>query len=504
MKFLSFFSVGFFILCLESQAKSLRPEELLAQIPEKKLTVDFVLRKAILSSKTYESIEAEKYSATASDLNSKQYFDWTLYGEARKLKNSLETVSPASPTSTDITSYTFGVKTFLPTGTAADLKFGNSLQDFRFSSALFQVPKTNEAKVGFTLTQKLLSDSFGTSSRKLSLSQELSAKAKLEGYQFSKEEWAVQLVRQFYSAWLSQRLLQISEENLKRRQTLVTSTKARLNRGTAERPDLLQAEAAYLLSKDSVVVARSELQSHWRTLLRFLNLPEELESYPAEKIPMELDDPTTTAEQICRRELSYSGPKLRQAEFELQAAEQAKNAALNRAKPELNLFGSMEWNGIESEASRARREAIEGRHPSWAAGLLFELPLGNYQKKADVEMARAQFLAAEGKLEAEQDSSYLRFRRNCEDWNRQKLAVKDVEEAFVKQRQRLSLEERRFQLGRVNLFQLIQAGDDLSSVESTKVRQMVQWRELSWAILRDSPKMLEKLEDWEGQNVKTH
>lgn len=493
---------GFIFLPSWGYGNSIRPEELLAQIPGKKLTVDFILKKAIQSSKTFESIEAEKWSSNASFQSSKQYFDWTLYGEARKLKNSFETVSPASPSSTDITSYQFGVKTFLPTGTAADVKFGNSLQDFRFSSALFQVPKTNEAKISFTLTQKLLSDSFGASTRALSQSQEITAKAKLESYQYSKEEWAVQLISQFYAAWRSQRLLQIAEDNLKRRQTLVNSTKLRLNRGTAERPDLLQAEAAYLLSKDSVLLARAELQSHWRTLLRFLDLPAELESYPAEKIPMELDEPTLQAEQICLRELSFSGPKLKQAELEVQAAEQAKNAALNRAKPELNLFGSMEWNGIESQSTGARSEALQGKHPAWAAGILFELPLGNHQKKAEIEMARAQWLAAEGRLEAEQDASYLRFRKNCEDWSRQKLALRDVEEAFLKQRQRLTLEERRFQLGRVNLFQLIQAGDDLSSVESTKVQQMVQWRQLSWAILRESPKMSERLESWEGRNVK--
>jgi outer membrane protein TolC len=500
--FVSFFFFSFSFLTT-SFGQTLEPSDIQKNIPGGKLRLDYVLKRAIASSKTYRAIDAEKYSSLASEAAAKQPYDWFVYGEAKKYKNSFESLSAASPRSTEISSYHLGLRTYLPTGTSANLQIGNSLQDLVFSSSLFQVPKSNEAKLSFTVSQKLLADSFGTATRAGVRAQQLAAQGKLQSHQSLREDWSLQLIQQFYSAWLAQRLVQISQENLQRRESLVANTKQKLNRGTAERPDLLQAEAAYLLSKDAVAGAKANLQAQWRNLLRFLDLPMEWESYPAEKIPLELDSPEQNAADICKIEQEYVNPRLRQVELEKRAAEEAIFAATSRARPDLNLFGSLEWNGIEGGAAAARKEVLRRDHPAWAVGLAVEIPLGNFQRKSEVEMARAQLLAAEGRLESEQDARYLRFRKICDDWRRERDALADAEGAFLKQKQRLNLEEKRFQLGRVNLFQLIQAGDDLSAVETTKTQLAAQLRLTSWNIIRESPKLGNFLREWEedyGEN----
>ncbi len=480
------------------------PEDFLKKIPGGKLQLEYILAKAISSSKTYQSLAAEKFSAAAYEEMAKQPFDWIFYGEVKKLKNSFEALSPASPRATEISSYHVGLRTYLPTGTLANLQIGNSLQDLVFSSSAFQVPKSNEAKLSLTLSQRLLSDSFGMASRAAARGQLLAAKSKLESFQDLRETWALQLIQQFYSARHAQRLLQISQENLQRRAALVTNTKQKLNRGTAERPDLLQAEAAYLISKDTVNIAKTNLQAQWRSLLRYVELPVELEHYPAEKILLELDSPEQNAAEVCQAKSGYVNPRLRQAELEKKSAEEANFAAANRLRPDLNLFGSLEWNGIEVGATAARNELFRRDHQAWAVGLSLEVPLGNFQRNSDLEMARAQLLAVEGKLDSEQDAAYLRFRKVCADWAREKEALADAESAYLKQKQRLSLEERRFQLGRVNLFQLIQAGDDLSAVETTKSQLATQFRWTSWNIIRESPRLADYLKRWESGYVENN
>jgi len=174
---------------------------------------------------------------------------------------------------------------------------------------------------------------------------------------------------------------------------------------------------------------------------------------------------------------------LHAARHEIDALEVRADAARLRARPTVNLFGSLGHRGLSGKGrdinfgETVYRNETSGNitdawsqirgwdYPSWSLGLEFMLPVGLRQDRgefqrlqAEVDRASQQLLDAERQLEEEVRASH----REIVNGTRRLAAATDGVDAALEQ-VRIGMIE--FRNGRITAFELVRLGADMASAQ---------------------------------------
>ena len=232
--------------------------EMLDSFPGRAISLDLVVGRAMQYSDSFKGVKSAFAGIETSLLDAEAPYDFSLNFGVERVVNKNEPVSAFSPNRIFQTEYSVSTAKLFPTGTllTAEITNGSTLIGFQTvsSNSFF------ESVGSFKLTQSLLKDSFGSGSRKNRYAGEKLRDAAEQGFQESVEQWTSDLITLFYNAWLAQTQTKAAIANIKRRERLVNVTRIKLRRGTSERPDLLQVEAALLDSKTRFQSTEQNLQ----------------------------------------------------------------------------------------------------------------------------------------------------------------------------------------------------------------------------------------------------
>ena len=464
-----------------------------------KLTVDFVLAQAMKSSDTFKSVIADQYSINQTALASRAPTDIYLSASGGRTVDETQNIFAINNSNTDrfeATTYSIGLNKGFVTGTQLGLSLEQNYSRSESDQAIignFDFDREGyESKLALSLSQPLIKNSFGYSTKRTTQAGRLTAESRKEALVENVDQWATDLVDLFYSAWTLQNQVRILEENIERKKRLVNTTKIKLRRGTAERPDLLQSESAVIDVENDLDQARQQL-----------GLPSDWATIDPMEIPLELDRPHVESQSLCgsKDKISQapaSNPTTRRWKLQNKAAQLSKSVAKNSLLPEVNLEGQYYFNGLDAEAgSEAFGELTTWNHDGYYIGVSLSFPLSRFREKAEMSEALTQSAKASAMNEFAKSNLKTQWLNSCHDLFRLAKTLDRHKEALSKQSERVRLEERRYSVGRGSLLQVIQAGDEASFADINVTTSRVDFRRKSWEVKKlngDVSAYLEALE----------
>ncbi len=477
--------------------------QLLEQIPGRRLSLPFVVKRAASSSDSFHAASAAFISTDADRLQARSALAWRPFVRFQQLDDRREPTNPFSPSRIQNSQLSLGVSTQFETGTQLQAEVSHGSNGLRFNDFPPGSLDYFETRASLTLSQKLWNDAFGTGTRAGLVAADKASEAASVQARIQLEEWATGIIRLYYAAWLSQSQGNAARMGLDRKKRLKSVMEILVRRGTAESPDRLQVDAALAASEIQWEQASLSLQDQWRQLVVALKLPESIAAVDPFEIPVDLDDPLEAARNQCGTERALAQapePKeVLQARLLSEAASLQLKQATTRLRPEVDLNLSVFSNGIDSAGGNALSEGARWLHPGYLAGVTVSLPIGFHAEKAQALQASAQQLRADAQGRIAADRSRTDWVQRCLELYRMDRAAASWGRAARAQELRAQEEEKRLKIGRTGMFQVIQAGDDATQALLALDAVEVERRLNAWQVLRLAGQMSRTLELSEAQ-----
>ena len=463
-------------------------KNILEKLPGKQLSVEVVVGRAMEFSADFKRVSSARPAAESAYFASRAPLDWRLYTKGNYLKDDREAFSSLSFSNLTNTSYSVGLTTGFSTGTqfVLDMTHAKTEGTFQGQSAQFYETKTT---VG--ITQQLWENALGTATRAKLESGEAAREAQILNFEGDVEDWVMQMASIYYSAWLSQEQAKASDENLSRRERLAQIIRIRAKRGTSEIQDVLQIEGGVIASKAEQTAAEQGLDEKWRGLVISLGFPDSFLAIDPRLVPMSYLSPAEEGLKVCRdssggfERLKEKSPRILAARKFTVAAESDLESSESSLKPSLELSLNAMANGLDFFSRKTSfNENFGFSYPGYGVGLTLSLPLENSAEKAQFAASLSSAMRARALKNQSEDNFKILWLNQCADLTRLRTSTDEMWLAFQKQIERAKVEEKRFEIGRTSLQQVINAADDATRFRVAWAATMIQKNIAAWKTLQ--------------------
>lgn len=478
-------------------------EEAVQLLPDKKLTLPFLLNFAAIYSQPSMIIQTKRIDLAAFDALERQYRNPTLFFNAQSLDSKLAGSGAFAPDRNKRNALSFGHEQNLLHGTRFSTRFRYEKLDQRLDASGFPPgldlsTNSHEARLEMMVSQPLLRNRWGQQFKLDESFTKLRTNALKWEIKSDTEKWMLDLVELYYFAWLIQAQVRAAEANLSRRNRLRSITQIRIERGTAERPDLLQAQGAVIEAQSQLNGVILQLEGIWYGLVYNLGLPESWLKFDPRTIPLQLENFLEESLLACKKrpQVNFESSELNR----LQALQQMSENRLKRAKsdllPNADLYFRFSTNAIDnSKAQNTISDLPQFDHNALEVGLNLVWPLERKVERSQFIQSYGQKLRSQAMIALTEAQEKVEWENNCKELLDQQKRVSDYKSIFRLQAERLTLENERFQIGRGNMTQVIMAGDDLTRSEMLLREAEVRLYQKVWQILSLSGDMIDKLDE---------
>lgn len=451
--------------------------------PEQAFTLSGFLAQAVKKGDSYQQLSGSFQLVDVPTLVVQAPLDPRVSIASTWQKNNKAAGSPMSPLESEFFGHEIGVIKTFSSATTVEAKLSQARSDMTFKSFSFS-PFTEAAfKIG--LKQQLWQNSFGSSIRKNLNRGFTESQLRHLQWDMNQEEWMQNMIELFYRSWLAQKKVEVFKQNLSRQKKLVQITSLKLKRGTAEEADLLQVKSAQIDSELNLQQTQSALETIWRELTFTLKIPRSWAAIDPSIIPMSLTSPFEFSGQLCAvKSVPMESLTVKKTLAEVKNYELQTEIARDHMRPDLSLLLSYENNGIDAIQNKAWSEMTRLNQPQYTVGLQLSFPLTHSAAEAEIRqgvaglaIARAQHSEALTRQELDQLEA-------CAQLSDQENAVEQRKKVFLQMKTRVELEQRRFELGRVGLTQVIQAGEAATLAENQAQQAQIHWRLAQWKLMR--------------------
>jgi outer membrane protein TolC len=278
-----------------------------------------------------------------------------------------------------------------------------------------------------------------------------------------------QVKEAYFNAILAQRLIEVTEEALKRDHNLLEASRALFDAGRATRRDVLSAEIRISDDESSLAQNRAAFSAAQLGLRNVLGTRIDQPVQPAEAtIPFEPVQ-ITLAKWI--QQAIENRPEIRAALARLDQSALAVKVAGNDVLPALDLLGTYGRAGF-GESSHTTWDLDS---QVWAVGLHFEIPWGNVAARERLRAARLlnergerDLTNLQRQIEIEVRTEAINLRENFGDLSAQTAKVDQA-------RAKLETANTRFRLGLADNFDVTDAQEDLVSAETQLLTALVDY-----------------------------
>ncbi|MCC6138973.1 MAG: TolC family protein [Bdellovibrionaceae bacterium] len=473
------------------------PEEArvyLEQLPEKQLTLDYVVARAITDADVFKLHKTDYLKGEALYMNSVSAEDFKLKGSYFYIDNKNEPFSPFMPQSTKGWEAKVGFEQYLATGTALNVEAFNSPKKLSFQT----IPdiEYNETKLSFGLDQSLLGDFLGSGYRNLKRSAKNSRDALELSAIVQIENSTIDTIKLYYQAWLKQQTVKNLESSLKRRNRLNNILKSQARRGMVESSDSLQVEGAALNNEADFINNKQDLQSLWEQLVIQLKMPKSFLEVPADEIPIILDAPENESLKYCESlkfdDILANSNSVKQLMKAVDSAKYKYDALKQKLMPDVRLQANYVANAIDGSARQTWRDAGNQENPALTAGVSVSFPLQNRQQKSQLLNAHIEYEQAKTNRDISVNNMEVQWRLLCSNLKR-KIQNRDLYKIVnQKNKKRVELDNRRFELGRIKAFQWVQSEDDEAQAFLRFQQTEVDVRVLAWDVQKQTGHLLDR------------
>lgn len=466
-----------------------KAKQLLDTIPGREVTLDLVVKSGVKKSDSFQSIVASQATTKASQLMSEAATDLHFFAGASYTDNRNEPTSSFGTTSQTNSGFNIGFNKGFSTGTrlTTSLMVGNF--SYTLSPSLnVPAPGTqSNTELEFKIEQDLWKNGFGRATSLKLESGELMSQANEWSAMKDAEDWFLQLSDIFYGAWLAQSQARTAQTSVVRSERLARITRIKLKRGTAERPDLLQVESNLASARVGLANAEKAVNDVWRKLVVTLKFPDAWLSISGMKVPVAIFPVKAETISVCGSAQQISQEPANTSETEsvrwmASAAEKSYQASRSEMNPDLHLELSAKGNAIDSDAGTSFNDAVGGRHPQLTALLKLTVPLDNSLAKGQAMQAYKEHKQALALSSMKSSNLKVDWVNACAELFRAKRSAAILKSAFQMQKERASLEERRFRNGRITAPQVILAEEEATRAELSWLQSEVDLRKSAWRV----------------------
>ena len=278
-----------------------------------------------------------------------------------------------------------------------------------------------------------------------------------------------QVKEAYFNTILAQRLIEVTEEALKRDHDLLEASRALFDAGRATRRDVLSAEIRISDDEASLAKNRAAFSAAQLALRNVLGTPIDQPVQPADATipfdPIEIRLAKWISEAIENR------PEIRQVLARLDQTALAVRVASNDVLPALDFLGTYGRAGFGDTSGTT----WDMNSQVWAAGLHFEIPFGNVAARERLRAAQLLNERVERELtnlqrgiEIEVRTEAISLRENFGDLSAQ---IAKVDQA----RDKLETANTRFRLGLADNFDVTDAQEALVAAETALLTAVVDY-----------------------------
>lgn len=271
--------------------------------------------------------------------------------------------------------------------------------------------------------------------------------------------------------------LEVQERSLALAKDLLEKNRKRVEAGVLAPIETLRPQAELAVREEGLIIAQSRIRGLTDELRKIINL---------NPIPLTQEIPVRVADEAVYEEVEVNlassmkeafenRPDYSQAKKDLENLDILLVVAKNAVLPQLDLAATYNINGLGGNLGNDVDMLGSGDFPDWEVGLSFAIPLGNRK-------AKSEYLQA--KWEKEKTILGLKVLEN-DIITEVKAAVREVEtnlrridtnrQARELAEERLSAEEKRFELGLGGSLDVLEAQKDVTSAESAELGAIIDY-----------------------------
>jgi outer membrane protein TolC len=359
------------------------------------------------------------------------------------------------------------LQTLLPTGTSIGVGVESGISDPSFDSDA-------STRLGVDINQSLLRG-MGTGVNLASLRQArldtITSEFELWGYA---ESLIATVEKTYWNYYLAHRNLEIVQQSLEVAEKQLEETSARIKLGKTAEIELAAAKAEVSLRRESLINARSTLETTRLELLRLLNpSPDEYWSTPI-KILDRPPDKEQSIEEV-ERHVEYAmrmRPDLNQARLSVERGDleivKTRNGLLPKLDFFINLGGTGYAGSFENTFGKLDSDFYDVR-----TGLTFEYPLGNRAAEARHRLAVLSREQTDLSLTHLAQTIQVDVRSAYIEVNRTKEQIEATRSTRLLQEENYRSESEKFRVGKSTSLLVAASQRDLLSSRIEEVKAIV-------------------------------
>lgn len=485
MKPIYYFCI-FFFLTFPLHAKKYRVSKstakLLNSLPKKSFSLNVILKKG-LTTDSFEIIKLQNLEEKVIKYTSKIPFStylsaWFLKGTEKYTNynrhNSLSGLRLNRNFSTGTTIF------------AESNYANNSFSSFSSRARQELFPEDNSNKINLNIRQNLLKDIFGYASRKKLKALNLKQQNVQNQFFVNTENWTLQLIKTFYTAWFLQSTVRLATDNYNRQKRLRKITYLKFKRAVSKKSDFLQTKSAEKNSKQNLNSAKQDLENTWRNLVIKLSLSEQWLNVNPLLIPIVLDNPVFKAKKFCKKDLDLeSNLEFQFLKKKYNISQLNLSAAKNQMLPEVFLNLKFKSNTINKDTKiQNLKNSLINKNRGFALELGLSVPLERYKEKSQLAQAQMTKSILQRHLSSLKKTLKINWKNECLNLLRLIEKKKELKSVKFMQQQRANLTEKHFRIGKSVVFNTVQAGIEATLAKLAFKKTEIDVRLSAWKILK--------------------
>jgi outer membrane protein TolC len=434
-------------------------------------------------------------------------FDPSLVGQLTWTHSSSPQINPlAYGTSNLVTSGLIanaGVSQGFASGATVGLNFDNSHQNLNALNTAFN-PYTGSS-LGLTVTQPLLRG-FGASLNRrfirIAGNEQRIGSLLFQQQLISTVYGVVRLYTDFVALVQDE---QVKQETLAAAEKLLADTKAQVEEGTLAQVELTRANAQVFTARQDVINARGLREEQEAILKNVLTrrgnedpLVEAARLIPTDTLGIPEKDEIRPMQDLIGEALS-SRPDLGQAQLQIANAQIGVEGARSATRPEVDLVGILQNNGMAGAASGYAANPYPGniggygtaldqiftrKYPTYGVGVQVTLPIHNRIAEADLARDELNVKQAQVRLRQLQNQARLEVEDALIAMRRARASYEAAVQARKLQQESLEAEQAKFEVGASTAFFVIQYESLLAQAKSTEVAALSSYVKANAALER--------------------
>ncbi|MCX7969083.1 MAG: TolC family protein [Armatimonadetes bacterium] len=327
---------------------------------------------------------------------------------------------------------------------------------FQIGVGQIQVQEPVEFKETSLTVSQLLFDTFQTP---LQIKQaKAQANASSYTYERTRADIALQVAQQYLEVLRARALVKLQERVLERARRLLEAAEAGYKAGTAAKLDVLRAQVQVRNAEVDLLAAKNQEKVAILTLRNLMGVGDDFVFDISEPAEERYEPPSLTE---CLAQALRQRPEVREAEWQRESAQAAKQLARINSLPIVNISGS--YNRYPSTTRITDKE--------WALNLIVSYPIFDGGRvRAELEQAKLQVEQADLNMKRTLDNIRLQVQQSYSNWQNAVERLSAAREAVKEASETARLTEEAYKAGAVSLIDVINAQVALAQAETQEIQ----------------------------------